>query len=52
MSVPLALRGQNPFFSDMELTYPRVGYVLTEKGGPLVPIMDQMCKWGDIHRDD
>ena len=30
---------------------PKVEYTLTEKGKSLVPILDQMCEWGDVHRD-
>lgn len=29
---------------------PKVEYSLTEKGKSLVPILDQMCEWGDQHR--
>lgn len=29
---------------------PRVEYRLTEKGMSLIPILDQMCAWGDEHR--
>lgn len=29
---------------------PKVEYRLTEKGESLVPILDQMCEWGDQHR--
>ena len=29
---------------------PKVEYSLTEAGKSLIPILDQMCKWGDIHR--
>lgn len=31
---------------------PKVEYSLTEKGKSLIPILDQMCEWGDIHRND
>lgn len=30
---------------------PKVEYSLTEKGKSLMPILDQMCDWGDQHRD-
>ncbi len=29
---------------------PKVEYSLTEKGKSLIPILDQMCSWGDDHR--
>ncbi len=29
---------------------PKVEYSLTKKGKSLVPILDQMCEWGDQHR--
>ncbi|MBQ9227945.1 MAG: helix-turn-helix transcriptional regulator [Eubacterium sp.] len=29
---------------------PKVEYSLTEKGKSLMPILDQMCEWGDLHR--
>lgn len=29
---------------------PKVEYSLTEKGKSLIPILDNMCEWGDIHR--
>jgi len=29
---------------------PKVEYSLTERGQSLIPILDQMCEWGDKHR--
>lgn len=29
---------------------PKVEYSLTERGKSLIPILDQMCEWGDNHR--
>lgn len=29
---------------------PKVEYRLTERGKSLIPILDQMCEWGDKHR--
>lgn len=29
---------------------PKVEYSLTPKGASLMPILDQMCEWGDAHR--
>ena len=29
---------------------PKVEYSLTERGKSLIPILDQMCAWGDDHR--
>lgn len=29
---------------------PKVEYSLTETGKSLIPILDQMCEWGDKHR--
>ncbi len=29
---------------------PKVEYSLTEKGESLIPILDQMCEWGGLHR--
>ena len=29
---------------------PKVEYSLTETGASLIPILDQMCEWGDQHR--
>lgn len=29
---------------------PKVEYSLTERGKSLIPILDEMCEWGDKHR--
>ena len=29
---------------------PKVEYSLTEKGKSLIPILDQLCDWGEAHR--
>ena len=29
---------------------PKVEYSLSDKGQSLMPILDQMCEWGDAHR--
>ena len=29
---------------------PKLEYSLTERGKSLIPILDQMCEWGDKHR--
>jgi DNA-binding HxlR family transcriptional regulator len=29
---------------------PKVEYSLTDRGKSLMPILDQMCEWGDAHR--
>lgn len=29
---------------------PKVEYSLTERGKSLIPILDQMCDWGEAHR--
>ena len=29
---------------------PKVEYSLTDAGKSLIPILDQMCEWGDQHR--
>ena len=29
---------------------PKVEYSLTDTGASLIPILDQMCEWGDQHR--
>lgn len=29
---------------------PKVEYSLTERGKSLIPILDQMCEWGEKHR--
>ena len=30
---------------------PKVEYSLTEKGKTLIPILDELCEWGDTHRE-
>lgn len=30
---------------------PKVEYSLTEKGRSLIPILDQMCEWGEANRE-
>ena len=30
---------------------PKVEYRLSEKGKSLIPILDQMCDWGEAHRE-
>ena len=29
---------------------PKVEYSLTERGRSLIPILDQLCEWGETHR--
>lgn len=29
---------------------PKVEYSLTQRGQTLMPILDAMCEWGDVHR--
>ena len=29
---------------------PKVEYSLTQRGQSLIPILDEMCEWGDLHR--
>lgn len=31
---------------------PKVEYSLTERGESLIPILDQMCTWGEEHREN
>jgi len=31
---------------------PKVEYSLTEKGRSVIPILDQLCRWGDEHMRD
>ena len=31
---------------------PKVEYSLTERGKSLIPILDQMCSWGEAHRQN
>ncbi len=30
---------------------PKVEYRLTERGKSLIPILDTMCEWGDLHKN-
>ena len=30
---------------------PKVEYSLTDKGKSLIPILDEMCDWGEAHRE-
>ncbi|MDE5755409.1 MAG: winged helix-turn-helix transcriptional regulator [Oscillospiraceae bacterium] len=31
---------------------PKVEYSLTERGKSLIPILDTMCEWGEIHKKE
>ena len=31
---------------------PKVEYSLTERGLSLMPVLDELCLWGEAHRDD
>ena len=31
---------------------PRVEYSLTERGNSLIPLLDALCEWGDLHRQN
>lgn len=31
---------------------PKVEYSLSERGKSLIPILDTMCEWGEIHKKD
>lgn len=31
---------------------PKVEYSLTERGKSLIPILDMMCEWGNLHRHE
>lgn len=31
---------------------PKVEYRLSERGKSLIPVLDMMCEWGNIHRND
>lgn len=31
---------------------PKVEYGLLERGKTLVPVLDMLCQWGNIHKDD
>ena len=31
---------------------PKVEYSLSEKGSTLIPILDQMCSWGETNKND
>ena len=35
-----------------ETVPPHVEYSLTERGEALIPILEQMCDWGEAHRDE
>ncbi|MFZ4834665.1 winged helix-turn-helix transcriptional regulator [Rouxiella sp. Mn2063] len=31
---------------------PKVEYSLSKRGQSLIPVLDMMCEWGNVHRDD
>lgn len=31
---------------------PKVEYSLSERGQSLIPVLDMMCEWGNLHRND
>ena len=31
---------------------PKVEYSLSERGKSLIPVLDMMCEWGNVHRHD
>ena len=31
---------------------PKVEYSLSERGQSLIPVLDMLCEWGNVHRDD
>lgn len=41
-----------PFGYTLSLIPPKVEYRLSKKGESLIPILDEMCKWGSKERPD
>lgn len=31
---------------------PKVEYSLSKRGRSLIPVLDMLCEWGNVHRDD